>query len=96
MLANTPINMWAIGKLPDTENFTTKAKHLLRKNVMEIASKHIVTAPRDTPLLEVCHLFNTRRLNKLPVTRDGILVGTISRGDIMRVLMKRLPLERMP
>jgi len=78
--------------LPDTESFTAKAKNLLQMNVMEIASKHIITTPRSTPLLEVCRLISERKLNKLPVTQDGILIGTISRGDIMRELMKRLPL----
>jgi CBS domain-containing protein len=78
---------------PDTENFTTKAKKLLQMSVMEIASKHIISAPRDMPLLKVCRLFTERRLNKLPVTQDGVLVGTISRGDIMRALMMRLPLS---
>ncbi|APM41301.1 DHA2 family efflux MFS transporter permease subunit [Clostridium kluyveri] len=78
--------------LPDTESFTAKAKNLLQMNVMEIASRHIITAPRSTPLLEVCRLISERKLNKLPVTQDGVLIGTVSRGDIMRELMKRLPL----
>ena len=79
--------------LPDTEHFTVKARHLLQKNVMEIASKHTITAPRGTPLTEVCRLFAEHRLNKLPVTEGGVLVGTVSRGDIMRMLMGRLPLS---
>jgi CBS domain-containing protein len=78
--------------LPDMESFHEKAKHLLQMNVMEIASKHIITAQRDMPLLDVCRLIYERNLSKLPVTQDGILIGTISRGDIMRALLKRLPL----
>jgi EmrB/QacA subfamily drug resistance transporter len=78
---------------PDTESLTAKAKKLLRMNAMEIASKHIISVPRDMPLIEVCRLISERRLNKLPVTQDGVLIGTISRGDIMRALMMRLPLS---
>jgi CBS domain-containing protein len=80
--------------LPDTESFQEKAKHLLRKNVMEIASKHIITVPRTMALREVCRLIYERKLSKLPVVQDGALIGTISRGDIMRALMKRLPLGK--
>ncbi|MDR1043332.1 MAG: DHA2 family efflux MFS transporter permease subunit [Clostridiales Family XIII bacterium] len=78
--------------LPDTENFTEKAKTLMRMNIMEIASKRIISVPRHTPLLDVCNQFFEQKLNKLPVTQDGVLVGTISRGDVMRELMKQLPL----
>jgi EmrB/QacA subfamily drug resistance transporter len=78
--------------LPDMESFQEKAKHLLQMNVMEIASRHIITAQRDMPLLDVCRLIYERKLSKLPVTQDGVLIGTISRGDIMRALLKRLPL----
>jgi CBS domain-containing protein len=78
--------------LPDTENFIEKAQTLLRMNIMEIASKRVISVPRNAPLLDVCNQFFEYKLNKLPVTQDGVLVGTISRGDIMRVLMKQLPL----
>jgi CBS domain-containing protein len=78
--------------LPDTENFIEKAETLRRMNIMEIASKRVISVPRHTPLLDVCNQFFEHKLNKLPVTQDGVLVGTISRGDIMRVLMKQLPL----
>jgi EmrB/QacA subfamily drug resistance transporter len=78
--------------LPDEEGFFAKGKNLLGKNVMDIASKHVITASRDTPLFEVCRIFIEKGMNKLPVTQDDVLVGTISRGDIMRTLMKRLPI----
>jgi EmrB/QacA subfamily drug resistance transporter len=77
----------------DTECFAAKVKNLLEMNVMEMATKRVISVPRDTPLVDVCRQFAEHRLNKLPVTQDGILVGTISRGDIMRVLMRQLPLE---
>jgi EmrB/QacA subfamily drug resistance transporter len=77
----------------DTKCFDAKAKNLLGMSVMEMATKRVIAVPRDTPLVDVCRQFAARRLNKLPVTQDGILVGTISRGDIMRALMRQLPLE---
>lgn len=82
---------WVI--LPDTESFTDKAKSLLQENVMLIATKKLISVDRNTSLPEVCRLFYERRLHKLPVTQNGVLVGTISRGDVMRILMKRLPLS---
>ncbi|MDR1292669.1 MAG: DHA2 family efflux MFS transporter permease subunit [Clostridiales Family XIII bacterium] len=79
---------------PDRETFIEKATELLGDNIMEIATKHIISVERTTSLSDVCHLFSRKKLNKLPVTQNGVLVGTISRGDIMRTLMKGLPLGR--
>ncbi|MEL7564067.1 MAG: MDR family MFS transporter [Dehalobacterium sp.] len=79
--------------LPDNEEFVSKAKELLQKNVLEIATKHTMTVELGTPLSEVCRLFYEHKLSKIPVTQNGVLVGTISRGDTMRYLMKRLPLN---
>lgn len=77
--------------LPDNEEFVSKARELLQRNILEIATKHIITVEHSTPLSEVCRLFYEHKLSKIPVTQNGVLVGTISRGDTMRYLMKRLP-----
>lgn len=79
--------------LPDNEEFVAKSKELLQKNVLEIATKHTMTVELGTPLSDVCRLFYEHKLSKIPVTQNGVLVGTISRGDTMRYLMKRLPLN---
>ncbi|MDR0886891.1 MAG: DHA2 family efflux MFS transporter permease subunit [Clostridiales Family XIII bacterium] len=73
--------------LPDPEDFNEKAKELLSENVMKIATKRIISVEHTTSLSDVCRLFSEKKLSKLPVTHDGILLGTISRGDIMRTLM---------
>ena len=33
----------------------------------------------------------TRRINRVPVVREGRLVGIVSRGDIVRALAERSP-----
>jgi EmrB/QacA subfamily drug resistance transporter len=78
------------GFIPDTEEFADKVKELLAKNIMTVAQKHPVSVERTASLPEVCSLFMERKLNKLPVTQDDVLVGTISRGDIMRFLMSQM------
>lgn len=79
--------------LPDNEAFAAKAKELMQENVMEIASKHVLTVDLSTPLSDVCRLFFEHKLSIIPVTQNGVLVGTVSRGDAMQYLMKRLPLN---
>jgi EmrB/QacA subfamily drug resistance transporter len=80
-----------VSVFPDREAFDEKAKELLCGDIMEIATKHVISVERTISLSDVCRLFSSKKLNKLPVTQDGVLVGTISRGDVMRTLMKGLP-----
>jgi CBS domain-containing protein len=75
---------------PDRETFIEKATELLDDKIMQIATKHIISVERTTSLSDVCRLFSSKKLHKLPVTQNGVLVGTISRGDIMRELMQIL------
>ncbi len=78
--------------LPVNEEITAAAKTLLRENVTEIVNEHIVTVQHDVSLAYVCRLFSEKHLNKIPVTKDGVLIGTISRIDVLRFLMKQLPI----
>ncbi len=40
----------------------------------------------DTPLVAVADLMLTSRMRRLPVVRDGRLVGLVSRHDLIRVI----------
>lgn len=91
-------NVYVVGEsfsvvLPDNEEFVSKSKELLHKNVLEIATRHTMTVELSTSLADICQLFYEHKLRKIPVTQNGVLVGTISRGDTMRYLMKQLPLN---
>lgn len=91
-------NVYVVGEsfsvvLPDNAEFVSKSKELLHKNVLEIATRHTITVELRTSLADICQLFYEHKLSKIPVTQNDILVGTISRGDTMRYLMKQLPLN---
>lgn len=42
------------------------------------------TIDEETDLLTIAHIFHTRNVRRLPVLRDGKLVGQISRRDVLR------------
>lgn len=75
----------------DNVEVIVRAKELLQKCVMEIAAKRIIVINHNMPISHICRMFYEQKLNKLPVTKDGVLIGTISRVDIMRGLMSQLP-----
>lgn len=47
-----------------------------------------VTIAPDRPVTEAAWLMVERNVNRLPVVRDGKLVGIISRGDLIRVFTR--------
>lgn len=52
--------------------------------IKELMTKEVLTVEEETLLTEIANLFIVHRIRRLPVLRDGELVGQISRRDIIR------------
>ncbi len=52
--------------------------------IKELMTKEVLTVDEGTLLTEIANLFIVHRIRRLPVLRDGELVGQISRRDIIR------------
>jgi CBS domain-containing protein len=52
----------------------------------DVMTQNVISVGEDTPLGEVAGLLEKYRVKRVPVVRDGRLVGIISRADILRVL----------
>ena len=74
----------------DDEDAATRLRELLALNVMAVATRRVVAVGADAPIDEVCALFAAKRIKKVPVVRDGKLVGTLSRRNIMRSLVEAI------
>lgn len=55
-------------------------------NVMDVATKRVVSVDEDMPFDQACHVLSEKRIKKVPVTRGGKLVGTLSRRNVVRAL----------
>ncbi len=75
--------------------FDDRLDQLMRSNVMDVATHHVVSIEEDTPIEKVCATLGERRIKKAPVLRNGTLVGTVSRADVSRSLMAGF-LEKRP
>jgi CBS domain-containing protein len=56
------------------------------RRVSELMTPEIVTISEETPVAEIVRLMRNRRVKRLPVTRDGMIVGIVSRADLLRKL----------
>jgi CBS domain-containing protein len=60
------------------------------RRVEEIMTDTPVTVTEDTPLAELVRLMQRHRVKRLPVLREGRLVGVVSRADLIRKLGEAL------
>lgn len=61
---------------------------LLDKRVSELMTRKVITVNEDTDLAEVAQILSKRKFKKVPVVNKGKLTGVVSRGDMVRYLMR--------
>jgi CBS-domain-containing membrane protein len=54
--------------------------------VHEVMSRHVITVRDDVSLSEVADVLDRNKLKRVPVVRNGIVAGIVSRSDLVRVL----------
>ncbi len=57
---------------------------MLDLNVMDMAARHVVAVEPGDSLDEACHMLAAKRIKKVPVVEDGVLVGSLSRRNIVQ------------
>ena len=60
------------------------------RKVEEIMTTDLISVAGDTPLDEVVGLMERRRIKRVPVLDGDVLVGIISRADLLRSLLRAL------
>ena len=56
------------------------------KKVEEVMTTKLVTATEDTSLEEIATLLERHRVKRVPITRDGKVVGVVSRSNLIQAL----------
>ncbi|SHK23209.1 CBS domain-containing protein [Desulforamulus aeronauticus] len=74
----------------DNEEFEERAQRLLNLNVMEIVAGKVFKVSWDEEIEDIAAILGKKQIKKLPVERNGVLVGIISRGDVIRHSFKSL------
>jgi CBS-domain-containing membrane protein len=66
-----------------TKSHGSRAEHVMTRNV--------VTVTEDTTVGEIAHLLERHRIKRVPVVRDGTLVGLVSRANLIQGLAAPRP-----
>jgi len=55
--------------------------------VGEVMTRHVVTVREDDPVAEAMRRMCESQVHRLPVVRDGVPVGMVSRQDLLRLML---------
>lgn len=61
------------------------------RRVADIMTREVVTAEEDTPLRDLVELMERHRIKRIPIVRGAVVVGIVSRSDLLRALLSREP-----
>jgi len=59
------------------------------RTVREVMSERVISVSEETPLPEIANLLERNRIKRVPVLRDGKLVGIVSRANLIQALATR-------
>lgn len=63
---------------------------LNQQHVRDIMQSAIISADEETSLAELADLMLKHRIKRVLILRDGVLVGIVSRADVVRAVVERL------
>lgn len=59
------------------------------ETVADLMTQRVVSVGERTPVDEIARILTVNRFKRVPVLRDGRLVGIVSRADIVRMMASR-------
>jgi len=62
----------------------------------DVMSTKLISTSPDLTLIDVASQMNNNKVNVAPVIENGKVIGVISRGDVMRELVKELAACKVP
>jgi CBS domain-containing protein len=61
-----------------------------RHKVNSVMTRGATTVTEETPARDIAHLMHANSIKRVPVVRDGKLVGIVARSDLVRALAEKL------
>jgi CBS domain-containing protein len=77
-------------------HYEKRLRHMLGTRAQDIMTRDVVTIKPETEVEDVAALMVKRRVNPVPVVENGVLVGIVSRSDIIRMMIQTLAEEESP
>jgi CBS domain-containing protein len=82
---------WWLNVLAEGEQLAPEFRDYLRldtRRVRDVMTKDVVTVGESADVSEIADLLTKHRIKRVPVVREGKLVGVVSRADLVRALAR--------
>ncbi len=66
------------------------------RKVKTVMSPGAITVTEDVPARDIAHMMYSKNIKRVPVLRDGTLVGIVARSDLVRALAAKLAEQPPP
>lgn len=85
--AAAPKSGWFARMFRAPEEDAARFARVRGRTVKDAMTLDVATVGEDATAEQVAHLMESRGVRRVPVLRDGILVGVVSRADLLRALI---------
>jgi len=82
---------WWLRALTSNEAMAADFVRSHTQKVTDVMTRRVVTASPDTPLYEIANLLERNRIKRVPIVKDGKLVGIVSRANLLQALASLKP-----
>ena len=73
--------------LKGTKHHDEELKKLVATKAEDIMTAKVITAEEETDVREIAGIMVENKINRVPILRDGKLVGIVSRADILKSML---------
>jgi CBS domain-containing protein len=82
---------WWLRLLVSTDQAADEYAKAHALTVADLMVRDVVTAAPDTPLHEIASLLERRGIKRIPIVRDGALVGIVTRSNLIQAVASAKP-----
>ncbi|MBR0680299.1 CBS domain-containing protein [Roseomonas eburnea] len=77
---------WVRGLLSSAEGQAARFARTHGRRARDVMTTELATVTEDTPIERVAQILESKGIRRVPVVRDGVLVGIVARADLIRAL----------
>lgn len=90
-IGTAPHHSWLSRMLADEGKAAAEYVTFHSRRIGDVMTRKVIFVQEDATLAEIAETMTKHKVKRVPVVRDDVVVGIVSRSDLLRVLMSREP-----
>jgi CBS domain-containing protein len=92
-IGTTPHHSWLTRMLADSGASAAEYVSFHSRRVADVMTKKVISVQQDATLGEIAETMAKHKVKRVPVLQDNLIVGIVSRSNLLQALMSREPTE---